>query len=58
MAAEIKSDIRCLHMLKCMLLRPVVRRSYKGWGRIGREVIRTVIAKPRFGLARITKVEG
>lgn len=55
----IKSDIRCLHRLKCMLLRPVVRSSYKGWRRIGREIIRAVIAKPHFGLVRITvtKVE-
>lgn len=54
----IKSDIRYLHMLKCMLLRPVIRSSFKGWRRIGREIIRTVIAKPHFGLARITKIEG
>jgi hypothetical protein len=53
----IKSDIRCLHMLKCMLLRPVVRSSYKGWRRIGREIIRAVIAKPHFGLVRMTNVE-
>lgn len=56
-SSGIKSDIRCLHMLKCMLLRPVVRSSYKGRRRIGREIIRTVIAKPHFGLVRIRKVE-
>ena len=53
----IKSDIHCLHMLKCMLLRPVLRSSYKGWRRIGREIIGTVIAKPHLRLVGITKIE-
>ena len=45
-------------MLKCVFLSAVVRSSYNGCRRIGRKIIRTVIAKPHFWLVRIRKFDG
>jgi hypothetical protein len=45
----------CLNACSCVLWFEVLN---KGWRRIGREITRTVIAKPHFGLLRIRKVEG